>query len=399
MRIFRILVIALPIIYGIYFCYFKKEDQILWPQESITIKGIIDDYPEKRISSNRYRIKISELNGIKVTDKSKILIITNPYTEYSYGNKVEITGAIENPKDFITDTGKTFDYDNYLKLSKIYGIAKDPRIKILEEFNGNRIKKFLFKIRENFSNNLNKNLNTNTSTLARGVLLGERTSIDNNLRDNLARTSTSHIIALSGYNITIVSEILMKVLNNFSIVIKSTIGILGIFLFIALAGGGSSAVRAGIMATVLIYARSRGFTYNALWALVIATNILIIINPLALRHDMGFHLSVLATFGLICFQAPINVWLIKHKINKFVSETISTTLAASIMSFPYIAYNMGIISILGIFVNTVVVPLIPPLMLFSFLTGITTGNFEFLAKIFGFITEKISEIILLTINK
>lgn len=399
MKIFRILIVIIPIIYGIYFCYFKKEQKIFWPENELVIIGTIDDYPEKRDASNRYRIKIEQINKLPVTDGSRILIITNPYTEYKYGNQIQTTGLIENPKDFITDTGKTFDYDNYLKLSNVYGITKDPHIRVLQDFNGNKIKNVLFKIRHMFNQNLNMYLDTDTSTLARGILLGEKTSIDKTLRTNLARTSTSHIIALSGYNITIVSEILMKILHSFSLVIKSTIGIIGIFLFIILAGGGSSIMRAGIMATVLIYSRSRGQTYNALWALIVATNILIIINPLALRYDMGFHLSVLATFGLICFQAPINVWFIKHKIHKFFSEIFSTTLAASIMSFPYIAYNMGIVSLLGIFANIIVVPLIPPLMLSSFVVGITGEWLPFVTKIFSFITETISNIILTTINK
>jgi competence protein ComEC len=398
MNKFRILIVITPLIYGIYFCYFKKENEIVWPTNTIKIIGTIDDYPENRTSSNRYRLKIKNLNDTNVTDDSKILVITNPYTNYKYGNEITITGTVESPKDFITDTGKTFDYDNYLKLSKIYGISKDPEIKVTKEWDGNIIKKILFNIRFKFSQTLNEHLSDLASNLTRGVLLGEKTSIAPNLRDNLARTSTSHIIALSGYNITIVSEILMKLLGAFSLLIKSIIGILGIFLFIIMAGGTSSAVRSGIMASVLIYSKSRGKEYNALWALLIATSILVLMNPLSMRYDVGFHLSILATYGLIVFQEPISVFLIRKKVNKFFTEIISTTLAASIMSFPYIAYNMGIISILGILANVIVVPLLPALMLFSFLTGIVGNSIIFITQIFSFITEVISKIILNTIN-
>jgi competence protein ComEC len=180
--------------------------------------------------------------------------------------------------------------------------------------------------------------------------------------------------------------------------LRSVIGASGILLFLILAGGGSSAMRAGIMAGILIYSRSRGKTYNALWALTIATTVLIIISPLSLRYDVGFHLSVLATFGLIAFQRPISVFLIRKHLYKWFIEILSTTVSATIMTLPYIAYSMGIFSILGIIANIIVVPLLPPLMLFSFLVGILGNNILFLTKIFSFITNTLSNIILYTIN-
>jgi len=399
MKTFRILFIAFGIIYGIYFCFIKIEEVIIFPENSVEIIGYIDDYPENRISSNRYRVRIREFDGISVTEVVRILVVTSPYTEYKYGTSLKLYGIIELPKDFITDTGKTFDYDSYLKLSSIYGIMREPDAQILDGFRGNKLKVILFKIRKNFSNKLNKNLSVQSSALSRGVLLGEKTSIDNDLRTNLAKTSTSHIIALSGYNITIVSEILMKLLAGFSIVVRSLVGSSGILLFLILTGGGSSAMRAGIMGGILIYSRSRGKTYNALWALTIATTILIIISPLSLRYDVGFHLSVLATFGLVAFQRPISVWLIKKNLYKWLTEILSSTLSATIMTLPYIAYSMGIFSILGIFVNIIVVPLLPLLMLFSFLVGIFGNSILFLTKIFSFITNAISNIILYTINQ
>ena len=85
--------------------------------------------------------KIESINNTIVTDGSRIILATSPYNKYEYGNKIELLGTVESPKDFITDTGKTFDYDNYLKLSNVYGIMRDPEIKIIKEFDGNKIKK------------------------------------------------------------------------------------------------------------------------------------------------------------------------------------------------------------------------------------------------------------------
>ncbi len=395
-QFFRIIIIVLPIIYGIYVSYFKKDVSIIFPDNAVAVIGIIDDYKEQRVSSNRYRIKIENYNGVVVSETARFLLITDPYTEYKYGQELKLYGTVELPKDFITDTGKTFDYDSYLKLNKVYGIMRDPEIKIIQDFKGNYFKKILFNIREKFSNSLNKKLETSDSALVRGVLLGDKSSIQNKLRENLAKTSTSHIIALSGYNITIVSETLIKLFSGMSLIVRNLLGILGIFIFISMAGGGYSAMRAGIMATVLLYARSRGRKYDALYTLFLATSILILITPLSLRYDVGFHLSVLATFGLIVFQNNIAAFFIKKKLKKWFVEILASTLSASIMTMPYIAYNMGIISILGIFANIIVVPLIPLLMFFGFIAGLMPGV---ISIPFVFISGLISKIILASINK
>ncbi len=393
---FRIIIVIIPIIYGMYFCFVKEEIEINFGDEEFTIIGVVDDYPEKRISSNRYRIKIKSINEINVNDNSRLLIVTEPYTEYHYGDELKITSTIEKPKDFITDSGKTFDYDNYLKLSKIYGIVREPTIEVLGINQANKIKSFLFKIRTGFANKINASLSYNSASLTRGILLGEKSDMTNEFRLNLSRSSTSHIIALSGYNMTIVSETIMKILSSFSILVRSLFGSLGILAFLVLAGGASSAVRASIMSLVLIYARARGLEYNNLYALFLATSLLILISPLSLRYDVGFHLSVLATFGLIAYQGTVAGYFVKKRFGKFLSETLSSTISASIMTLPYIAYSIGIISSLGIIANIIIVPMIPVLMLFGFVLGITP---EFLRFIPAFVTENISNLMIYIINK
>ncbi len=398
-NVLRIILIIILLSRVVYFCFIVEKIDINFPNEEVLILGYIDDYGEERINSNRYRLKITELNGQKITDGSRILIVTNPYTNnLEYGTILKIKGQIENPKDFITDSGKNFEYDNYLALSKIYGITRDPEIEIINGFSGNKIKFYLFKIRKSFSNTLDKNLNENSSVLSRGILLGEKSGINNELRNNLAKTSTSHIVALSGYNITIISEIVIQITKSLPLLARTILGASSIFLFVLLAGGGSSAIRAMIMAFILLYSRNRGKSYNALWALFLAFLIIISINPLSFRYDMGLHLSVLATFGLIIFQIPIAEFFIKKHFHRKISDVLASTISASIMTMPYIAYNMGIVSIVGIIANILVVPMIPLLMLFSFLTGIIGQISNILVLPFGYITHTISKIILFVIN-
>lgn len=398
-KILRILIIIILLSRVVYICFIKEKIDIVFPQDNVVVTGYIDDYKEQRISSNRYRLKIDTYNNQKINDGSRILIVTNPYVKnIEYGTGVKLVGQIENPKDFITDSGKSFDYDNYLKLGKIYGIMRDPDVEIIPGFFGNKVKNFLFKIRKSFSNTLNQNLDENSSVLTRGILLGEKSGINDELRNNLAKTSTSHIVALSGYNITIVSEIIIQITKSFPLLVRTFLGSFSILLFVMLAGGGSSATRAMIMAFILLYARNRGKNYNALWALIVASIIIVSINPLAFRYDMGLHLSILATYGLIVFQNPIAVFFIKKHFHRKIADVLASTISASIMTIPYIAYNMGIISFIGIFANIIVVPTLPPLMLFSFITGILGQISNTLVIPFVYITHIVSNFVLFIIN-
>lgn len=395
----RISIIIILLIRCFYILIFNKPVSIIFPEDTVTVTGYISNYKEERISSNRYRLKILKYNDTEILDKSSILIVTDPYQQdLQYGNVIKITGSIENPKDFITDTGKSFDYDNYLKLSNIYGIMRDPKIEILPYQDGNIIKKYLFKIRYKFSQSLNKHLDQDSAVLSRGILLGEKSSITNKLRNNLAKTSMSHIIALSGYNITIVSEILIQLTKSFPLLFRTVFGMVGILLFVIMAGAESSALRAMIMAFILLYTRSRGKSYNALWALFISFIILISINPNLLIYDMGLHLSVLATFGLIVFHPYITAFFIKKHLPRWLSDTLASTISATIMTMPYIVYNMGIISITGLIVNIMIVPLLPVLMLFSFLTGLIGQFTSTLVLPFSYVTYIVSKFILWVIN-
>lgn len=394
----RILLLLVPLGYGIYLSWIRPEIPPMFPDKAVVISGRIDAYPEERLSSNRYRIRLETFQGHEITETARILIVTSPHVSLSYGDMLTARGTIERPEDFITDTGKTFDYDAYLRLEKIYGILRDPEILTIEPGSGNPIIRFLYHIRQTFKERIDRRLPKGDAALASGALLGERTGITNSFRDNLARTSTSHIIALSGYNITILAEIIMKSLSALPMLARTLLGGTGIIAFIALSGGGASVLRAGIMAGILLYARARGKEYRALFALALACAILILLQPLALRHDIGFHLSILATFGLITLERPIAVWLTARRMPKFLVEILSSTLAATAMTLPYIAYMIGIVSLVGIFANVIVVPLIPPLMLFSFLTGLIPEAFEPFSGVFAFGAHGVSWIIRKTIN-
>src|SRR3989338_3431371 len=161
-----------------------------------------------------------------------------------------------------------------------------------------------------------------------GLILGEKASFNKDLRESFINTGTIHIVALSGYNITIVAEWFMKLFSflpkNFGI----GMGILAILSFIIMTGGSSTAIRAGIMATLVLIARETGRNYDVARALILAGVFMILLNPLVLVYDVSFQLSFIATVAVIFFTPKIEkyfLWVTDlFKLRDIISVTCAT---------------------------------------------------------------------------
>jgi competence protein ComEC len=219
------------------------------------------------------------------------------------------------------------------------------------------------------------------SALAGGLVVGEKGTLGKNLIDDFRKSGLIHIVVLSGYNITIVADSIRRLLSFLPRTIGIVIGGCGILMFGILVGGGATVIRSCIMAIIALMASLIRRDYNVGKALFIAGIIMLIHNPLILLHDPSFQLSFLATLGLLLLSSPIEMKL------EFITERfgirglVASTLATQIFVSPYILYMMGQLSIIGIIVNILVLPIIPTTMFFVFATGLL-----------GFISESVSQV-------
>jgi competence protein ComEC len=351
--------------------------------KNIVVEGIISDSPDIRLS-NKHLI-LTPTN-----QDTDILLFVSKDIEVSYGDKVRIKGILEKPENFITSSGKEFDYKKYLANQNIYFIVKNPEMEIISQNNGNFLKAFLFKIRNSFLKNINKVILPPESDLASGLILGVRGGFDSETRDQFIQTGTIHIIALSGYNVTIVAEWVMKILRIFfSQVLSIGFGILVIILFIMMSGATATSIRAGIMAVIALFARLTGRTYDAGRALVIAGLIMFAYDPRIIT-DISFQLSFLATFGVLFITPKVFDWIKFIPIKFGLREVVSTTISATIAVLPILLYSTGILSLVSLPANILILSFIPITMLFSFLVGIL----GFLGTVFSFPFGFISHLLL-----
>ncbi|MEK7463801.1 MAG: ComEC/Rec2 family competence protein [Patescibacteria group bacterium] len=347
--------------------------------QTVEVLGVISDEPLVKDFTKTFTVRAEKINS--ETENVSLRVQTERYLDFEYGQKIILKGKLSAPFNFKSNGGRTFDYINFLLKDGIYFEMKKPVIEIVGEREGSIISKTLFSIKQGFLGNIKKVLGEPHAALAGGLVVGEKSALGKELIDDFRMAGLIHIVVLSGYNITIVADSIRRILAFLPRTIGIILGGLGIVSFGILVGGGATVVRSCIMAVIALFATLLRKDYNVGKALFIAAALMLIQNPLILFYDPSFQLSFLATFGLILLSSPI------EKRLGFITERfgirglVASTLATQIFVSPYILYMMGQLSIIGMVVNILVLPIIPTTMLFVTLTGL-----------FGFVSTFISEI-------
>jgi competence protein ComEC len=350
--------------------------------KTISVEGLVVDDPE--IKENNQKLIFSPRTDIG--EEGKILVSVDFTEEYKYGDIINISGKLEKPENFITDYGKDFDYVNYLKKDGILYVMGFPDVEIISRNNGNYVKRNLFNIKEKFLEKINFSIKKPESLLMGGLILGEKTAFSDELRQSFINTGTIHIVALSGYNVTIIAEWIMKLFSFLPNNIGIGLGISSIILFILMTGASSTAIRSGIMAVLVLVARATGRNYDVARALILAAFLMVIINPLILVYDVSFQLSFIATIAVIFITPRLEKYFLWVTKNFGLRDIFSVTCSAYVFVLPFILYKMGTFSVVSFPVNILILPFIPLTMMFGFFTGIIGFVSYILALPFGLIS-------------
>ncbi|MFA6515305.1 MAG: ComEC/Rec2 family competence protein [Candidatus Paceibacterota bacterium] len=384
-----ILIFILLIIALVRFFYFIPEkpnyDKAIG--EKVKLEGVVVDTPDIRIFNQRIVVRPDK-------EESNILVVIPKEQDVFYGDKVLVSGFLETPENFITQSGKEFNYERYLANKDIYFIIKNAEIQIISHDNLSYIKGKLFKLRNSFMENIKRVITPFKSDLANGLILGARGGFDNETKEEFISTGTIHIVALSGYNITIVAEGVMKFFGLFlSQVLSIILGVVVILLFILMTGASATAIRAGIMAFIMLFGRMTGRNYDAGRALVIA-GLLMMTHDLRVITDISFQLSFLATGGVLFITPKVVGWVRFLPMRFKFRELVATTIAATISVLPILLYSTGIFSLVSLPSNILILPFIPLAMLSSFLVGIVGFISPTLSLPFAYVSDLLLSYIL-----
>jgi len=361
---------------------------------SVVLEGIIDDQPEVRGSSVQFKLSASNISVADNTSpvKGGVLVKLPFYRSFQYGDMLQLSGKLETPPQF-----DDFDYRGYLENKGIYSVMNYPAASVTGTDKGIPPLAWIYSLRNSLSNSLSVFLPEPQSSLARAILLGLRGSLPFDLVQSFYMTGTTHLIAISGMNLTIL----------LGMVLALTIWIFGrrnkayfwislafIWLYTALTGLPATMVRAAIMGSVFLAAELLGRQRNGLAALVLAAALMTAVEP-RIIWDISFQLSFFSMLGLVLItpyfieftsphgppgQSRYMLWL-----KEIVVISFGATLAAIIATWPLTALSFHSFSIVGAPATFFAMPSFPGIIVTSLLTAAAGLAWQPLGMIFGWV--------------
>ena len=329
------------------------------------VEGVVADDLDVRTAAVRATIAVATVNG--TPQSGKVLAVLAPNTALQYGDTVSVRGLLEEPQSFETQAGRTFDYAGYLQARGIAAVMQRATLRGQQEGSPS-VLRTLFQIKHSFERALERVMQTPQVALMEGLLLGEKSGLPAALTQAFVVTGLIHVVVLSGYNIGVVSEWTLRFFGAF-LPRRFALGAAAavIILFALMAGGGMATVRACLMGLIAILGRYLQRPALALRSLGAAVVLMLLYSPLAL-FDVGFVLSVLATFGLITL-APLVESTLQWLPFAAVRSAAATTIAVQLYILPALLYYTGVLSFVSVPVNIVVLPFVPLAMLLGFAAG------------------------------
>lgn len=342
--------------------YYRNENS------NVTMQGTIVLDPDRRREKVNYTVDIDRIfiNGFWKDINGRILASYRLYPEFGYMERIEINGLLIEPPEF-----DGFSYKNYLSLSSVYSIIQRPHVSRVDAANFS-IKGFLFSFKNDFEFQLNKLFPEPSASFEAGLLTGSRKGIPDELLEAFNITGLTHIIAISGYNISLIIILISSLFKRASRKIKVPFIIVFIVLFTIFVGASAAVVRASIMGIISVMALWFGRQSQVINALLISALVMVLWNPVTLLYDVGFQLSFLATLGLILVGNNI-MSFVKFLPDGFgIREAFAMTLSAQIFALPIILMSFGRFSLISPVANVLIVPLIPLAMLFGFVAVVVS---------------------------
>lgn len=334
----------------------------------VSYEGVVVVDPDVRDSHQRVTVRVKEDDA-----STLVLAVAKRYPEVGVGDRVRVSGTLALPKPFASEEegGRIFRYAKYLEKSGVRFLLNFASIHVEAKASWWSVSAAFARVKHTFLGGLSSALPEPYASLAGGIVIGGKQGLGSELLDAFVLSGLVQIIVLSGYNVMIVAEWVMRGLAHFKLRrgANAAAGAAALTLFVLIAGAGSASIRAALMALIALYARATGRSYAATRALLAVILLMLLWNPLLLAFDPGFDLSVLATAGIIWLTPLIELRLARIK-SAFWRNGVATTLAAQIAVLPFLLYQTGTLSLVAIPANLLALPVIPLTMGLSALAGI-----------------------------
>ena len=363
------LLILITLISTIYNLSITKTNKSKYNKNIENIEGILTEY---HIDGDHLTLEIKALELINgsyyfKTQKEK----NNFITDFNIGDRIYLAGELSSP---LKNTNfNLFNYKDYLYNNKTFYMINIKNIK-KNKHNTN----ILYSIKNFCLKRIDKV--TNSKYYLKAFILGDNKDISLNTRKNYQKLGISHLFAVSGMHVTLLSMIIIKLLKKLKLNDLSTYILVSIFLclYMFLTGFSPSVVRASLFFILLSFNKVFKLKLRIINVLILTICLIILYNPFII-YNIGFLFSSVISVYLVIFNK-----LISDRKN-YITKLLMTSFIAIITSIPISLYNFSEINYLSIIYNLLFVPLITfiifPLSLISFICPIFDNILYFFIKL------------------
>jgi len=367
-KILKISFFSFFILAGFFYTFWfenKKEEALILPDagEVSVFKAKVDFVAA--VSEKYQSLEVRLLSPYS----GKILIYTDPFFEIKRGDILEVEGKVE-------------------KREKKDPLAFFPKVKILEKGSGGGVTEKLFYFKDKVTSFFYKTVPQEEAALLSGLVFGEKGGFSSEFKDNLAKSGTTHIVALSGFNITILVAAVAFIFEYFfSRGVTFFLTVLAIAAFTAMVGAEASITRAALMGFIAILAPLVGRVYSVRNAITLSALVMALFNPEVLI-SVGFQLSFLSLIGIVYLMPAIKEIFSLEERKTFLNwrENLLMTLAAQMMVAPLGLYYFGRLSLFSLAANMLILEAVPYAMAMGGVLGFFSffsSGLVFIGKAFG----------------
>ncbi len=331
----------------------------------VVITGMIADAPDRRAESTKYTVEAQSIKAGSgsLPVRGQILVTDRTRKPYRYGDIVTVRGNLDRP-GVIDD----FHYDQYLSRYGTYAVIYRASLTPEGRNEGWAILRWLYALKINVENRITELYPEPHASLLIGLLTGSRGSLPEDLSEQFKVTGLTHLIAISGFNITMVITVLSMLLFWLPLRWRFVPSVTLIGLFTLFTGASASVVRAAIMGMLGLFATQLGRQQTTRLTILWTVFLMLCWNPKQLWFDAGFQLSFLAFLGITevvpLLEKPVRIFPETFGIR----DTLHQTIAAQVATVPWMLRMFGRLSLIAPVSNLFAPPLVPWAMLFGTLS-------------------------------
>ncbi len=308
--------------------------------------------------------------------------LTFDTTDITANNSLRLSGKIQvagrgaqmvYKGDRITATGKLYPTRGSRQARVSYATIKVE----------SRSNALVDKMRRNYMSGMLSALPEPHASFGMGLLIGQRDTLPKDVADDLSAVGLTHLIAVSGYNLTIIIMFARRALGRRSKYQTAVGAVILMVLFLLITGFSASIVRAALVSGMSLFAWYFGRTFKPFLLIMSAAAITALWHPFFVWTDIGWYLSFLAFFGVLVVAPLILPPPSGNKQPNMVKSVAVESFSAQIMTIPIIMYIFGRFSPVSPLANLLVVPLVPYAMLSALAAGIAGSIAPAIAGVFA----------------